>query len=289
MVAPVELTTHEFRRTADSIAAQFDAQHLRIEPGSHLDFMLGELRWVGKFKDLFTDAAAVDRPRTINALLLQEQLSHLESALVRLRAVPNLRMKLQHLRKNPLNTLVLRSGNGLETLFELEVASRLVRPSWDVSFEEPDILWKLESGGQLGIACKRPQKRKNLASNLLGGSDQIKRSGVPGYVLLSVDGFIDAFFGRVESQDELGRRAKKRVEELLNEITPAIKNAFDRGIGGVLICGRFLGIATTPSSYCWTFPTAMTGNLEFEGASQGLECINEVLTGHNWGAGYGPK
>ena len=281
MAAPIELTTTGIRRVATSIETTFAECGVRIEPGSDLAHMLGELRWAGQFAGLFTDAVVADKERTLGAVLLAEQMTHIERAVSAAGEIGGQsRAKLQHLRRNPLNLLRVVSGHGLETFFELETAQRLLRPFWNVSFEEPDIVLESPQMERIGITCKRPRKRRAVSKNIRKAAGQIDRSGLPGYIVLSVEGCVRPYLRSIDTQEDLGHQAQQVLQDMLMQDAPSIARELQSAnVGGVLFCGRFLGMARKPSALCWTFRTAIVGNHVLPGAWDVLRMINKVLLG----------
>ncbi len=281
MAAPIELTTSAIQRVAASIERTFANHRVPIEPGSDLDHMLGELRWAGQFAGLFTDAVVADKERALGAFLLAEQMTHIERAVSAAGEIgEGARAKLQHLRKNPLNSLKVASGHGLETLFELETAGRLVRPFWTVSFGEPDIVLESPQTGRIGIACKRPRKRRAVDATIRRAAGQIDRSELPGYIVLGVEGYVTPYLGRIDTQEDLGQQAQGILNKMLVQDAPSIARALQGvNVGGVLLCGRFLGMARKPSAWCWAFRTGSVGNHGLPGAWEGQQLIDKVLLG----------
>ena len=281
MAAPIELTTAEIRRVATSIKTTFARHHVEIESGSELAYMLDELEWAAQFRGLFTDAVVADRGRALGAFLLADQLTHIERWVSAAGEMGRAgRAKLQHLRKNSVNSLQVASGPGLETLFELETAWRLRRPFWSVSLEEPDIVLEHRKIGRVGIACKRPRGRRGVKRSIRAAARQIDETKLPGYIVLSVEGFVTSYLDRVDTQEDLGRHAQEAVNRILEQNPLSIAQALEcANVGGVILCGRFVGMVQEPSAWCWAFRTGGVGNHTISGAFAGLQMIKNVLQG----------
>ena len=276
---PSELTPEKCAGTADSIERILTNLRLNVQPGSDLSQFLLDLRWLSGFADVWSDAAAVDKERAIDAFVCAEQAGHIEYALDSARSIPNLRDKVRNLCRNNLQRRS-HAGPGLATLFEIEIASRLARARMEVSFAEPDIVFTNSSSFLNGIACKRPTKLTTVGSNINEATKQIDGHGIPSYIVIGLDGVLLQSIIKVSGQDELKRRGEAELAKVGKSNWSEAASAFTNPlVGGIVLCSRFIAYIEQPSSLGWSFRTYLMPNLGLEGAAAGLRSINELLMG----------
>ena len=217
---------------------------------------------MGQFESVFGDAAAADQQRTIHALLVYDQVVCIAHAVAGAPEIRNARPKLQHLRRNKLNTMGGQTGQGLAILFELELASRMLRSLWEVQFAEPDIVLTIPDVGSAAIACKRPRAPHAIGRNIREAGQQIARSGLEGVVVMTVDGFAPTFVKGARTAEDLAKAGNVWLDKLVEDWAGTIADAFDNSVSGVIFIHRFAGMVKQPSSFRWTLCTKRVPNLE---------------------------
>jgi hypothetical protein len=123
-----------------------------------------------------------------------------------------------------------RNPRARNTQFELYVAATLIMGDVGVRLAEPDL--RLEYfGEEVGIAAKRVRSLKQLIRRAKDGAEQLRRSGVRGFVALNVDVILKTDGQGLITTEQLDERivALRDVDDVLSQ---------EPGVIGSLAFGR---------------------------------------------------
>lgn len=95
------------------------------------------------------------------------------------------KMIVEAISKDHVNELSGKSQKGRNTQFELFIASKYIQAGYNVQFGEPDLFF-YHLGNRYNIACKRPQSKNKILSNIKKASKQISLHDGFGIVALDL-------------------------------------------------------------------------------------------------------
>jgi hypothetical protein len=277
------LTSETCLGIATQIQTALARYDVPMNPSSDIAMFIREMRWLAEHLDKPKALLkATDQKRFVDGLLIVDQAENIAATFARLAETETVKPKLDLL-KNRLNRLNKQGDpKARDIFFELEVAGRVAQyPQWHVSFREPDIIigWP---DGCIGLACKRVRSDKQLSKRIREAADQGARSGFPFFVILEVENLISA--GRflfMRSAHELESYANQRLSQLVLDCSRAAQRAFDKGAGGLILCGRFVGMIGsepgTVEAIRWCLRHQSIPNHEFPGAGTCLDTLVDLM------------
>ena len=171
-----------------------------------------------------------------------------------------------------------------DRLFEMVVAYRIALWHHDgVGFEvaldeEPDVVVSFPSAkgsGPLGFACKRPRSLHGLGKRLHEGVGQIRREGLRGIIVVSLDAYEDkpTTIAGVDVEAEL--RGRAFIRSVMESAAHAIEKEHDPVCLGIHFSARFHYRHRRGSGLLWV--TEPKPALRTQEAKQGLAILDRLL------------
>ena len=284
-------TSEECRGVAALIGSAVNRFGLRLDGASDLARMIRDMEWLGSFNaDPFAPGGAAERSqgaekeRFMWAFLHLEQARRVAHALTWAANIANSESVVQWARKR-IDRIATQDEKSQDYLFELEIAARFARKGFTVALEEPDIVVTLSTGTRFAFACKRPRHAGRVGPMVREAADQVLRSGLPGIAVIGVE----ALFHRsddptrktvfYDAADPASARAEgeRFVTEAVDASRKDISRAFEKGLGGILLCGIMTFTSRQPSAYAWEWIRRTVPNPSVAGAAEGLGAIDALL------------
>ncbi len=234
---------------------------LKPAPGSDLDRMIREVRWLSSFgADPYTRSGAVaaDPARADRAMVLYDQVERIGFTLQWAREIDGADAKARWVRKR-IDRCIALDSVAQDYLFEMEMAAHMAR--WRdtrVAFEEPDIAIYNNEGGKMVFACKRPRSTASVAGALDDARAQIADvSGEPvAFILVGMDAIFHQASGvgapiithKAPTPEALERLGQDQISMVEASAASEIRRVFDASAdtAAIIFCGMMVGTSDDP-------------------------------------------
>ncbi len=268
---------------------------LNLRPAADLAVMIRELSWMGTFpdSDYQPDAAFLaDHERAIAAFLLVDQAHRIAQAWIWGRAIPGA-AEGAHVIRQRLDRNRCQEGPAHDFLFELDIAARLARRGAAVCFEEPDLVLNNEGADPVGLACKRPHSIAGVANALRRASKQIRRSGIPGAIVLGLEALFHrsgdparpvVIYRGLNRKDVMAEAARQVAVIEASVKGPLRRACSSEGVAGVLLCGVMTAWVDEPSAHIFQWVWRPVARPD---SAQPIEALGRLLF-NNDPLGRGP-
>lgn len=275
------LTKEELSIIVSGIKDGFNRYGISISPNSDIDSIIKYTLFLSEYLDRPYDVLTeTERRKVANAYLRIDQAMHIAHIFNRLRKTQIPKNKVKFLKKR-LDRLSIRGDSKApDILFEMEVAGRLAgkHPNLVIKFDEPDIVVEYPNG-RVGFSCKRPKNETRLFERIKEAAEQGKRTNMPFFVVISADEIlIPASFIEFRTRKELDRQIKNSLTGLMKKCTRSVKQAFEKGAGGVILCARKVAFIREPSfSICWRLRHKYRANPNIENVGYVLKYLINIM------------
>jgi hypothetical protein len=140
---------------------------------------------VSRYVSLLRDAPKFDEQTTHRTLHYRIDVRMLRTILRQLSDDPAFRPLLRELLSGPEQRQAMEKSSSRDIQFQLYVAAVLRRARFEVRNQEPDV-GVIVGHHRLAVACKRIRSPKKLVTRVKEGIQQIKRTGLQGWVALDL-------------------------------------------------------------------------------------------------------
>lgn len=218
-------------------------QHLkrlgvRVSPGNRLETAVGLLRDLNEGRELLTPDDAELIHRTLEGFrTIWEAFLITHTILSRKKTELYGPQYLNALVRGAESSMKERDPRPRSTQLEMLAATKLLLGGADVRMEEPDLTF-LYHKARLGGAVKRITRNRaeTVARAVASAVDQLRRNELPGFVILSLDPFVDGIETAL-SAGEFGEDFNRRVVEAHRSIEGQALNE-ERFLLGAIVLGH---------------------------------------------------